>query len=201
MTYKAVIFDFGRVLLNWNPKDIFVNGEFASDAEFNQFLNFIMPFHLCTDAGLAFDKIFPLVAERFPEKRALINIWQNYFERSLQEPITGTVDILKELKHQGKYQLFGLTNFEEDLCRKTMAKHDFFALLDDIVISGAVGLVKPYDDIYKILPARHHLKMNECIFIDDNAFNIDAANRLGIYGILFKDSQQLKDELIALNIL
>lgn len=201
MTYKAVIFDFGRVLLNWSPKDIFTQGEFASDDEFNSFFNFIMPFHLCTDGGLAFDKIFPLVAERFPEKRELISIWQNYFERSIQEPIWDTVDILKTLKDDGRYQLFGLTNFEEDLCRKIIAKYDFFNLLDDIVISGEVGLVKPYDDIYKILPARYHLKMDECIFIDDNIFNINTANRLGIHGILFKDAKQLHTELTELNIL
>lgn len=201
MTYKAIIFDFGRVLLNWNPKDIFTEGEFASDDEFNSFLNFIMPFHLCTDGGLAFDKIFPLVAEQFPEKKELISTWQNHFERSLQEPIIGTVEILKELKQKPAFKLFGLTNFEENLCRKTIAQYDFFTLLDDIVISGQVGLVKPYDDIYKILPARHQLKMDECIFIDDNIFNIETANRLGIHGILFKNAEQLRKELVELNIL
>ncbi len=201
MAYKAVIFDFGRVLLNWEPKDIFIDNEFSSEAEFREFLNFIMPFHLCSDAGLAFDKIFPLVAQRFPEKKELIEKWEKNFERSLQSPIWEAVEILKELKEKTNLHLFGLTNFEENFCQKMMQKYDFFQLLDDVVISGEVGLVKPYEAIYKILPKRYSLKMKECIFIDDARMNVETANRLGIYGILFKDAQKLREELVSLNIL
>ncbi|MFV0431687.1 MAG: HAD-IA family hydrolase [Alphaproteobacteria bacterium] len=201
MTYKAVIFDFGRVLIDWNPRAIYTDDDFVSDGDFKEFLDFIMPFQLCTDAGLAFENIFPFVAQRFPQKKYLVEKWQNNFELSIQEPLWETVEILKEIKSKTDLKLFGLTNFAEKLCHQTMARYDFFGTFDDVVISGAEGLVKPFEAIYHILPKRHKLRMNECIFIDDNAANIHMANQLGIYGILFEDAQKLRAELACLNIL
>ncbi len=200
MYYKAIIFDFGNVLLQWNPERIFDN-EFQTKAEFKEFLDFISPFHLCTDAGLPFEAIFPLVIQQYPEKKALIHKWMHHFERSIEEPIAENVEILKYLKTQTSLYLFGLTNFYGPLCRKIIVKYDFFSLLDDIIISGEVGLVKPYEKIYTILPQKYDLKKEECVFIDDSLFNIKMAEQLGIKTIHFTESTNLQNELKKLSIL
>ena len=41
-------------------------------------------------------------------------------------------------------------------------------------------------------------KPSECILIDDNKENVDAANRLGMYGILFTSNSQLKNDITRL---
>ena len=52
-------------------------------------------------------------------------------------------------------------------------------------------MVKPNPEIYQLLLNRYHLQALESIFIDDRPANVEA-NHVGIHGILFKGSLDLK---------
>ena len=47
---------------------------------------------------------------------------------------------------------------------------------------------------------RDRLKSSECIFIDDRLSNVKGAELVGMHGIKFDSSQQLKSELKKYNI-
>ena len=53
---------------------------------------------------------------------------------------------------------------------------------------------KPEETIYRALLDRYGLAPEETVFLDDNADNIAAANRLGIHGVLFTDLPAAKEE-------
>ena len=57
---------------------------------------------------------------------------------------------------------------------------------DHIIVSADVGLIKPDPRIYQLSLERVGCQAHEAIFIDDRKINIDAAQALGIKGILFK---------------
>jgi glucose-1-phosphatase len=66
---------------------------------------------------------------------------------------------------------------------------------DDIVISAEVGMAKPDARIYELAVQRLASPASETIFVDDFAHNIEAAQKVGLHGILFKNSPQVRREL------
>lgn len=60
------------------------------------------------------------------------------------------------------------------------------------VFSNEIGLVKRKNKIYKVAIKKLKCKASESIFIDDKKENIERAEKLGINGILFKNTSQLK---------
>ena len=107
--------------------------------------------------------------------------------------IEGMRALLTSLKAEG-YSLYGLTNW----CSKvhhTMRQFEIFKLLDGRVISSEEHMVKPNADIYITLLQRYSLKPEECLFTDDRAENIAAAEALGIQGIVFHNAEQFEREL------
>ena len=51
------------------------------------------------------------------------------------------------------------------------------------------------EDIYEILLNRFDLKPQHCVFIDDSKDNVEGAEKAGIKGIHYKNSEQLRNEL------
>ena len=76
-----------------------------------------------------------------------------------------------------------------------------FELFDGIVVSGEEKMVKPNPEIYNLLLGRYNLNASESVFIDDRQRNVDGANQVGIQGILFTGSNNLKEQLVQLSIL
>ena len=68
-------------------------------------------------------------------------------------------------------------------------------LVDGGVISYEVQIVKPEPGIYKALLQKYNLKADECVFLDDRADNIEAAELLGLQGIVVKSYEQAEAEL------
>lgn len=66
------------------------------------------------------------------------------------------------------------------------------------VFSCEVGLAKPDPAIYKYILRLASTEPEEAIFVDDFSENIEAANQLGIHGVLFKNAQQAMSDVTAL---
>ena len=65
-----------------------------------------------------------------------------------------------------------------------------------VIVSCFVGMRKPNPKIYKLTLKKLKLKPSECIFIDNQEWNIKPAKKLGIKTILFKNNKQLfKDKI------
>ena len=68
----------------------------------------------------------------------------------------------------------------------------FLPLLEDYLISGDAGVAKPDARIYRMLLERIGWKAGDCLFIDDSAENIKAAQELGFKTIQFQSAEQLR---------
>lgn len=58
---------------------------------------------------------------------------------------------------------------------------------DDILLSFEVGMAKPDLTIYRLATKRLGVKPEECVFVDDLLENVEAAESIGMKGIVFKD--------------
>ncbi len=199
---KVIIFDFGNVLLEWNPRYVY-RRFFPDDPDgIERFLEEVkfMEWNLLQDKGRPFVEGVTSLSKEFPHYSHLIQAFHDHWVESLGDSIDGTIEIMKELKQAG-YPLYGLSNWSAETFPYARQKHDFFDLFDDMVISGEVGHVKPHPEIFQILLDRIGRHAEECLFIDDSLANIEQAQNMGFATVHFQSPEQLKDALHTLKII
>lgn len=198
---KAIIFDFGNVLLEWNPRNVYQR-YFPDDPEgmerFFKEVNFA-DWNLQQDKGRPFAEGVAILSQQFPHHSHLIQAYHDHWVESVSGSIAGTVHILKQLKQAG-YSLYGLSNWSAETFPYARKKYDFFDLLDDIVISGEVGHIKPDPEIFQIMLEKVGRPAQECLFIDDSLTNIKQAQKMGFATIHFQSPEQLETKLRELKI-
>lgn len=195
---KNIIFDFGGVLLDWNPRYLY-KSYFNNDEEMEHFLADICngEWNIKQDAGRPFAEAVKELQSKFPEYAEAIQMYDDDWEKMLKCELPESIDLLKELKSMG-YGIYGLTNWSAEKIGYAFANYSFFSLFDGIVVSGVEKVVKPDRKIYEILLERYSLKPGECVFIDDNQDNVDMAKVLGINAVRFDNIGNVKEHLETL---
>jgi len=191
-----VVFDFGGVLLDWDPRHLYrklFNGDDAAMERFLTEVNFSEWNHE-QDKGRPFAEGVAELSGQYPQHAALITAFGERWQESIAGPITGSVEILEALK-QKDFPLFGLSNWSAETFQRIRPEHEFLNWFDDIVLSGEVGLAKPDPAIYRVLLEQVNDSADKCLFIDDSLANILAARELGFMTIHFESPQQLDMEI------
>lgn len=198
---KTIIFDLGGVLIDWNP-DYLYKMIFDSEAEMKWFYD-----NICTpdwneeqDAGRDLAEGTELLVKQFPEHEHNIRAFYSRWEEMLKGPIHDTVDIFKELKASGNYQLLALTNWSHQTFPIALQRFDFLHWFDGKVVSGEEKTRKPFMDIYEMVINRYQVDPASAVYIDDNARNLVPARELGMAAIHFKNPAQLRADLKSLGV-
>lgn len=198
MQIKNVIFDFGGVLFDWNPRYLY-RDVFKDDEKMEHFLANICTneWNACQDAGRPWAEAVATLQKQYPEYSDLIRLYSDEWIKTLRGEFPETVSMLRRLKSDG-YRIFGLTNWSAEKFHEIFDKFDFLREFDGIVVSGEERIVKPDLRIYRILLDRYHLKADESVFIDDVQANIDAAAQVGMHCILFDNIASVEARLSKL---
>ena len=119
-----------------------------------------------------------------------------YFEAL--HPNEPMLDLMRELRDRG-FRMAILTNNVrewEELWRSKLPLDEIFELIVD---SGWVGMRKPQPEIYQLTVKRlgDGLEPAECLFVDDNEQNVEAAQALGMTAIRFHSNEQAIGEIMA----
>lgn len=194
MKIKNIVFDFGGVLVDWNPRHLYKDHFQDTDA-MEEFLK-----NVCTeewnieqDRGRLLSEATLELQEKFPEHSDSIALFYGSWEVMLKDEIPETVALLYKLKK--KYKLYGLTNWSSETIEIAYRRFAFFKEFEGIVVSGVEKLIKPDRRIYELLLHRYLIKAEESVFIDDNINNVKAAEALGFYAIHFQNAAQVEAEL------
>jgi len=199
---KAIIFDYGGVLLDWNPHNLyrrFFQGQPEAMDQFLTEINFA-EWNAQQDKGRPFAEAVEALSAEFPHHAQLINAYYEYWEESISGPISETIEILKQLKGKS-FPLYGLSNWSGETFSRARHKYEFFGIFDDMVISGDVGHIKPEPEIFHIMLEKIGRPAHECLLIDDSMVNIQQAQKIGFVTVHFQSPEQLKTALCELNIL
>lgn len=195
---KNIVFDFGGVLVDWNPHYLY-DGYFGSREKADWFLTNIctMDWNVQMDGGKPF-------AQGIAELSAVHPQWsreiQMYFDRWMDmmgEEIPHMRELIQDLKRRG-YRIFGLTNWSAETFCQVRHKYGIFDLLEGMTVSGEEHVTKPDQAIYRRLLDRFSLVPGECLFIDDNAANVAGAIQAGMAAVRFTDPATLKEYLDTL---
>lgn len=192
---RNIVFDIGNVLTDFRWK------EFLEDKGFDRDMvrrvaeaSVLSPLWSEIDRGVwSREKLLEEFAKLDPE-----------IERELHlayENVTGMVTKreyaipwIRAWKEKG-YEVYYLSNFSYEAYKDCRDALDFIPWTDGGILSCEVKTVKPEEEIYRLLLSRYGLKAEECVFVDDTAVNVEAARKLGFWGICFRTREQTEREL------
>ncbi len=201
MPARAVIFDLGGVLIDWDPRYLY-RKLLADEAAVEDFLA-----RVCTqawneqqDAGRSLADATSALACEHPECAELIAAYYGRFDEMMRGAHEDTVAVLDDLDRRG-VPLYALSNFSAETFRHARRRFGFLDRFRDIVLSGDERMVKPDPRFYRLLLDRHSLTAEESVFVDDSPRNVDAAAQLGITAFHFRGASALRAELVALGLL
>jgi 2-haloacid dehalogenase len=193
---QGVIWDFGNVLIDWQPHSAIAAG--VGEDEATRFLGAedfdFGAYNLGPDSGRTWDEAEADVRRTHPHWVPHALAYREHFEHSLVGEVPGTPDLVRELSEAGVPQ-WGLTNWSDELYPHAPRLFDFLGLLDDVVVSGTEGFAKPDPAIFEIAVSRTGLEAGQLVFVDDKQPNVVAAIEFGLDGILFTGAEALRREL------
>ena len=182
---KNIIFDYGGVLLDWNPHYLY-DPYFGDVEKAEWFLT-----NICTyewnaqhDNGKPVAEGTAELIAQYPEWEKEIRLYYDDFMKMMGGQIPGMEEQVKELKSRG-FRVFGLSNWSVETFALVRPVYPVLDLMEDMVISGVEKVMKPDHRIFELAMKRFGIKADETVFVDDNPANVQAACEMGIKGILF----------------
>lgn len=198
----AVVFDIGRVLLDWDPRYLYRDYFAGDEAAMERFLAEVvtMDWIRALDAGHAIDAAIAQKSAAHPAHAERIALFKSHWLQTIRGPVPGSVEILAELRRKGM-RLYALTNFAADTWPQARRRFDFLDWFDAAVVSGEIGLTKPDPRIYAAAIDTCRLDPPRTVFIDDMPANVEAARAFGIRALHFTSAQKLRADLADLGVL
>lgn len=114
-----------------------------------------------------------------------------------KKPIKEMFEIAHDVKCKGRCRQFLLSNIDAlgfaDLLKSKMGRELLKVIKrDDLIASAHIGYNKPHPNAYLHIIRLHGYKPEECVFIDDQRENVQAARELGMIGLHVKDKNYKK---------
>ncbi len=198
MSIRAVIFDFGGVLIRQGDDRVRIS------------LAKQLGVPLSRIDGLVFDSETShkasrgeiTAAEHWEAVRQALGIEPEgmpaFLEKYWSEEKVnwGLLEYIHSLRPQYKVGL--LSNAWDDLRQTIHERWNIDGLFDEIIISAEVKLVKPDRRIFRLAVQRLQVQPEEAVFVDDVAENVDVARQEGLEAIQYLDLQQTLAQLIGI---
>ena len=200
MTPKAVVFDIGNVLIEWQPERFYdqVIGQERRRAMFAA-----VDLHAMNDRvdiGEDFTETIYDTADATPEWRDEIRLWHDRWIEMAAPVIPHSLRLMNALQSKG-VPVFSLTNFGIGSYDLAARHYPFLRAFDRDFISGHMGMIKPDPAIYEALETGSGVPPQALIFTDDRADNIMAAQARGWQTHHFTGPQGWADRLVAAGLL
>ena len=183
---KHLIFDFGQVLAHYEPA--YMVGVYVTDpadAKLLQEVVFDRLYWDRLDAGtITNEETMAAVKARIPERlwEVADTIYYNWiYNIPEMEGMRELIRRAKETHGVDTYLLSNISHYFVDHAPEI----PILSLIDHPVYSSKCGFVKPSAEIYRYILDTYGLNPAECLFVDDRADNVAAAEAVGIRGYIF----------------
>jgi len=195
-----MIFDFGNVLIGWNPENLY-RKLIADSAERKRFLTEVcnQQWNHQQDLGRSWAEA---IAERIalhPHLEDLIRAYRARFAEMLSGPVAEGNAILDALAANG-FPCYGLTNWSSETYHASRDVMPFLKHMIYTAVSGDLKMAKPEPEIFRHLLGVIGKPAESCAFLDDSPANIATAQKLGIKAVLFRNDGTAAAQLKALGL-
>ena len=191
---KAIVFDIGNVLIDWDPVPPFLDA-LGSEAAVRDFLARVdfNSRNLRADGGARFADLAAELPD--PEDRALLGLYLSNFAVSLVRAVEGTWTLLGRLRDAG-HPIHAITNWSAETWPAGVRAHPRLGeAFGTVIVSGEVGMLKPDPAIFRLFCARAGLAAQDCLFIDDKPENCAGAESIGMAALHFTSPEALEADL------
>jgi putative hydrolase of the HAD superfamily len=200
---QAVVFDFGGVLFNWQPRVLIQtvlphlagNDAQALDLAARVFQSFVPGSDWSEfDRGvLSWDAVCAQIAVRTGLTQTDVDALMAAIPPHLA-PMAPSVSWLEQLAASGA-RLHFLSNMPRPYADYLEREHAFLKRFESGVFSCDVKQVKPNADIFETAASQFGIEPERTVFIDDNVHNVNTARSLGWRAVQFVDAAQCQAEL------
>lgn len=192
---KNIIFDVGGVITDFSNDTLrkYLNMPIEEVKKTTDYIYHSPEWKECLKGNITQEELINIFnTKEGIDKDVLSRFLLSENQKNILPVYDGILNELNKLKK--KYKIFILSNMTYNTYNylKTLGIIDIF---DGGVYSYECGLIKPYKGIYELLLKRYNLNREECIFFDDTKTNVDTGNELGIKSILYKDVNDLKNNV------
>ena len=187
--YKNIVFDFGGVMVDFDPHKYLIDlfGNRGLEEEVYDLTFGSREWRLLDAGRITRREANERMLERARavgrgfEVEGVLDDWM-----SMLRPRRRMQTLVEQLKQRG-YCAYYLSNIPQDVL-DLLRDRGVLDGCDGGVASCEVHINKPDPRIYQALLDKYGLKASECVFIDDNLANVQAAFTLGFVGIRMKES-------------
>jgi len=198
---KAVLFDIGGVLIYDPDEQIYrkISRELGADYKRTEGETEKLLPELQTGKNTE-REFFTRLTGRLgiPFKEEYVNLWK----KGIMEACVLNEDVYKVAKElkQSNYQVGIISNIEKSHT-EYFRSQPWIRLFCPVVMSNEVGSRKPETEIFDVAIEEVNLSAEECAFVDNKREYVNAANGVGMHGVLFKgDARQLRKELAIIGV-
>lgn len=178
---KTIIFDFGDVFVNLDKPATLRE---MTRHNINEFPEHIQKKNKCYEKGeITSEEFIEIYRKQYShlDERMIVDSWNAI----LIDFAEYRYRFLKKLSEEKDFQLILLSNTNgihiEWIKEHVPFFEDFRKCFDAFYLSHEINFRKPDAETYRFVLEKHHLKPEECLFIDDTKENTDAAAALGIH--------------------
>ncbi|HLN40896.1 MAG TPA: HAD-IA family hydrolase [Acidimicrobiales bacterium] len=192
---RAVVFDVGGVLVDWDPRYLY-RTMIADEEAMERFLTEVctLEWHAQHDLGASYEDTIPALAAAHPQWAHEVRAWGERFVEMYGGVFEGTVALLADLRRR-RLPLIASTNWGAQSWAQAKARYGFLRWFDGALVSGEVGVAKPDPAFFDLLVDTFGLQPAETFYIEDNLVNLKAAAQRGFVTHHFVSSQTLAAEL------
>ena len=197
------VFDFGRVLFNWQPEALLqqvlprrvVDEASAEHWVAQVFQSYGGDWGEFDRGTVGPDALVQRISRRTGLAPAEVHAVVQAIPATLT-PIPASVDLLQRLQQAGR-PMFYLSNMPAPFADHLEREHAFVRGFTDGVFSARVKLIKPESAIFDLASQRFGVPPGELVFLDDSPANVVAARAAGWQALLFTDAAQAEQDLRA----
>lgn len=183
---KNVIFDFGQVLVHFEPE--YMVRQYVENEEDVKLLSQVVFDRLYWDrldlGTITDEETIALCRQRLPQRLWDVaeKIHWNWIYNIPE--IDGMKDLIKYIKEKYGVGVYVLSNISHYFANHS-SEIDILNCSDGCIFSARIGITKPDHRIFDLMCKQFSLDPAQTVFVDDNENNIKSSIEFGLNGYLF----------------
>ncbi len=196
---RVVLFDLGNVLVRYTPESFWEVLGIAEKDQQERYKKDVTAVAVQFESGRIttqkfFDELGTIFGGKFDDERL-----KQATASVLTDPIPRMEEIVQRVSQRAVTALVSNTNeFHYAYCQRAIPA---LKLLPKHFLSFQMGVMKPDRAFYDHVTNELRIEPSEALFIDDVRENVEGAERCGMKGIVFRQSDTLLFELRELGLL
>jgi putative hydrolase of the HAD superfamily len=189
---RNIVFDVGDVLVAFCWDDVARKLGFSEElvAKFRKNMIELPAWNEFDRGTVTEEQVLEAIRQAMPENEAELKLlWSHKREFTREYPTSAP--IIRHLKNKG-YRVYLLSNYPKELRDVHWPSFSFTGLVDGIVVSADVRMVKPDVEIFEKLCELYGLNAGECLFVDDRDYNVEGARRAGMHGLVYEGEKTIE---------